>query len=187
MKKNPYKKTVCKIGYLGTLKDGTTPYTTINGKPTKEYTLWRNMLKRCYDSEKPTYKNVTVCERWHNFSQFLEDLPKIKGYDLWKNGTDKKMALNKDMYYRDLGINTDCKEYSLETCQFITQSDNSKESMDRCGNPKTPKKVKCVETGEVYESTQQAERETGIPHQHISQVCRGKLKSCKGLHFVYID
>ena len=37
------------------------------------------------------------------------------------------------MYYVELGIKTDCKEYNLETTRFIDKEDNSKESAIRGG------------------------------------------------------
>lgn len=40
-------------------------------------------------------------------------------------------VLNKDIYYSNLGIFTDEKEYSLLTTRFITDSDNSKEMRAR--------------------------------------------------------
>lgn len=49
------------------------------------------------------------------------------------------------------------------------------------------KKVKCVETGEIYCSTREAERQTGFNHTHISDACRGKLKTYKGYHWEYIE
>ena len=34
------------------------------------------------------------------------------------------------------------------------------------------KRVRCTETGTVYDSTREAERQTGIPHGNISNCCR---------------
>lgn len=48
------------------------------------------------------------------------------------------------------------------------------------------KRVRCVETGEVFDSIKQAERETGIPHGNISKVCQGKIKTAGGMHWEYI-
>lgn len=47
------------------------------------------------------------------------------------------------------------------------------------------KKVKCVETGEIYCSTREAERQTGIAHTHISESAR---KNCRagGYHWEYV-
>ena len=134
--KNPFHKSVYGVGYLGVMENKDIPKATKNGQITKEYRLWSHMLERCYSEEyhktRPTYKDCTVAEEWHNFSQFLNDLPKIKDYELWKDNDN--YVLNKDIYYSDLGIITDEKEYSLLTTRFITDSENSKEMRQRRTN-----------------------------------------------------
>lgn len=53
-------------------------------------------------------------------------------------------------------------------------------------NQKISKKVLCVETGVVYPSTMQVERELGFSQGSISKCCLGKLKTCGGFHWRYI-
>jgi len=48
-------------------------------------------------------------------------------------------------------------------------------------------KVKCLETGKIYNSMREAERETGCPHTHISECVRGIAKQCNGFHWEYAD
>lgn len=48
------------------------------------------------------------------------------------------------------------------------------------------KPVICLETGKIYESARQAEKELNINHNCISGVCRGELKQTHGLHFEYL-
>lgn len=48
-------------------------------------------------------------------------------------------------------------------------------------------KVRCIETGEIYCSTREAERQTGCAHTHISDVCKGKQQTCNGLHWEYVE
>lgn len=48
-------------------------------------------------------------------------------------------------------------------------------------------KIKCVETGIIYDSLREAERETGCAHTHISDCVRGKQKTCGGYHWVYAE
>ena len=47
------------------------------------------------------------------------------------------------------------------------------------------KKVLCVETGEVFESTIDAHRKTGINQSNISNACNGKYKTAGGYHWRY--
>jgi len=97
-----------------------------NGINTKEYTLWHGMIARCYNPNCPEFKyyggiGVRVCDKWLCFEYFLQDLPLIEGYDLWKNSTGRKYDLEKD--YKQINSNT-CKIYSLDTCYFSTQYSN---------------------------------------------------------------
>lgn len=54
-------------------------------------------------------------------------------------------------------------------------------------HPKFSKQVLCVETGKVYPSTKQVERELGFANTNISAACNGKYKSAYGFHWRYID
>lgn len=49
------------------------------------------------------------------------------------------------------------------------------------------KRVLCIETNTVYDSIRQAEEKTGIPHANIIKVCQGKLKTCGGYTWKYVD
>ena len=124
--KNPYFTSIFGVGCLG---EGDF-VTSVNGKPTKEYNLWREMLRRCYSDKyhkrNPTYANVTVCERWLCFANFLEDLPLIENYELWLN-SEERISLDKDLKQSDV----ENKIYSLDTVKFITVSENTKEAMQR--------------------------------------------------------
>lgn len=51
---------------------------------------------------------------------------------------------------------------------------------------KLSKQVICVETGKIYHSIQQIQRQLGFAHQCISAVCTGKRKTYKGLHFKFV-
>lgn len=47
------------------------------------------------------------------------------------------------------------------------------------------KKVLCVETGEVFDSTMDVERKTGINSGNISMACNGKRKTAGGFHWKF--
>ena len=53
-------------------------------------------------------------------------------------------------------------------------------------NPKLSKQVLCVETGEVYQSARDVERQLGYDHSSISACCRGRFKYSHGFHWKYI-
>ena len=117
--KNPFYPSVYGYGYLGVDKNGNVPKTREfkDGKSvaTWEYNKWKSMLQRCFDDkfkEKyPTYKDVTCCERWLCFINFLEDFEVLKQEHNWSN--DEKLNLDKDILHKDN------KVYSLENCVLV--------------------------------------------------------------------
>lgn len=55
---------------------------SVNGKPTKTYRAWQHMHTRCYAVGRRDYKwygakGVTVCQKWHTFEGFLEDMGEV--------------------------------------------------------------------------------------------------------------
>jgi len=85
------------------------------------YDLWANMLKRCYGEYKGQYKGCSVDKRWLNFTNFLNTIVDVPGYEMWERGED--VHLDKDLSGKRL--------YSRDTCQFISASDNVKEALSR--------------------------------------------------------
>lgn len=121
---NPYHPTISGVGYLG---DGKYRASIGKGKMSREYKVWENMLNRVYKdyTNYKTYKDGQVCERWHNFQNFCEDLPLIEGYDYWLNHPNERISLDKDIK------GNGSKMYNLENCCFITISENSHERLER--------------------------------------------------------
>lgn len=113
--KDLMKPSVCGIGFLGS------EISTINegGSRTKEYATWKDMLTRVYSPKSlkkfPSYLECSVCERWHNFTSFSEDIKSLEGYSVWKDHT---MHLDKDLKIRGN------KVYSPEACMFVETSEN---------------------------------------------------------------
>ena len=89
----------------------------IDGKMTPEYTLWSNMLARCY-SEKyktnnPHYVGCTVSDNFKDFRYFVKWCGRQKGYNM--NG----WALDKDILVKHNKI------YSEDTCCFVPREINN--------------------------------------------------------------
>lgn len=53
-------------------------------------------------------------------------------------------------------------------------------------NEKISKQVMCVETGVIYPSASEVQRELGFLQTNISNVCNGKRKTCGGFHWCYV-
>jgi len=89
----------------------------VNGKPIKQYDLWQGMLQRCFSEEykqkHPTYKDVTCSKEWLLMTNFVEDVSKMKGFDL------EGWQLDKDILQKG------SKLYSKDTCCFVPLEVNS--------------------------------------------------------------
>ena len=49
------------------------------------------------------------------------------------------------------------------------------------------KKIRCVETGIIYDSIKEAEEQLGLSHGQITKVCQGKKKTTGGYHWEYYN
>ena len=101
---NFFHPSVYGIGYFGRGFYNNKQHSTI-------YDTWRGMLRRCYAKEERynTYKDVTVCEEWHNFQNFAKwyEDNYVDGYEI-----------DKDI------ICSNCRIYNPETCCFVPQEIN---------------------------------------------------------------
>lgn len=112
---NPMKRTVYGKGYLGVGKYSPS-------SETREYKLWKNMLERVYCLNvrytRLSYKDVEVCEEWHNFQNFAEWCETQKFFNA-KDNKGKPYQLDKDI------ITKGNKIYSPDTCCFVPQEINT--------------------------------------------------------------
>ena len=70
------------------------------------------------------------------------------------------------------------KKHKDETKQLFSQQ--------RKGNTNSAKKVKCLNTGEIFNSAKEAAEHLGLVQGSITRVCRGERPSIKGYKFEYI-
>lgn len=113
--RNPYAPTVCGVGISGN------KYPIVdNGKPAKEYNMWRNIISRCYSDRvkniQPTYTNVSCCDEWLLFENFYDWLHSQPNFDKWDNGS--RWAIDKDILVKRN------KVYSPDVCCLIPQNVN---------------------------------------------------------------
>lgn len=91
------------------------------------YQLWSNMLWRCYCEKaiekRPTYSECFVCDEWHLLSNFVRDIVRVEGYELWRK--NKNYCLDKDIKIKGN------KEYSKDTVMFVTKSESAIDANQR--------------------------------------------------------
>lgn len=111
--KNPYHPSIYGFGYVGKGKYKVSE----DGKNTKAYQIWKDMLKRCYDpyyiNKHLTYKDCFVCEEWHCFQNFSEWF-----YKNYYEIEEQRMELDKDILCKGNKI------YSPNTCIFVPRRIN---------------------------------------------------------------
>lgn len=108
--KNPFCPIFYGVGYFGVGKHKT------NGEYKTIYSVWKNMLKRCYSQEDraewPTYEGCTVSSFWHNYQNFAE-------WYLTNQYRQDGWHVDKDI------IQIGNKEYSSEKCCFVPAEINA--------------------------------------------------------------
>ena len=74
------------------INDGSCP-AVISGKIVVEYSLWKNMLRRCYSvktqSKQPTYIGCTVSDNFKDYSFFYKWVQQQVGFNLAGYQLDK--------------------------------------------------------------------------------------------------
>lgn len=170
--RDPYAKTVCGVACTGNIKT--------KGKYRVLYSVWHDMIGRCYDPSNKryeAYKNVSVDESWLVFENFYNDVRKIEGYDEQKIA-DGILVLDKDLKQRN---RTD-KIYSKDTCLWISKKENNQiqDNQQRAFTAVSP-------DGKVYEDCNISRfcREHGLKRRHVSGVLHNRSKTTNGWKFSY--
>lgn len=144
----------------------------------KLYSTWKSMMARCYNENHSGYKHygakgVTVCNRWHSFENFVEDVDihLLKGHLLYR----KEYQLDKDLK----GGN----EYSLENCSVITAKKNRK-----LANKNHQRNIIAIgENGKMkFSSISEASRKLDIKRSNIQACLKHGWTSQSGYRFEYL-
>lgn len=150
----------------------------MNKKDHKLYSTWKNMMARCYvksDNRFKYYgaKGITVCDRWHEFWNFVEDI-------------DNHMENGQFLYEKDYQLDKDIKggdQYSLENCSVITGDENR-----RIAHEKQQRKIIAISEAEKIEfnSVAEASRKLNIQRGSIQYSLKNGWVTKAGYRFEYL-
>lgn len=133
--KNPFALSVFGVGFYG----GST-----KNKSKLSVNKWRYVLARCYHNKskekRPAYKNVTVCDDWHNYQNFAK----------WHEDNFKSHMqgwhLDKDI------LTKGNKVYSSETCCFVSHEINTLFNIQEARRSDLPSSVTRIKNSMKYRS-----------------------------------
>jgi hypothetical protein len=151
-----------------------------------------------YDYEVSTLGNVRNVDT----SRILKQKDNGNGYlkvGLYKNGKGKNFKVhrlvaimfipNPNNYDTVDHINHNKHDNRVENLRWLPLKENQSDGGKVTGQ-KYAKKVKCInqKTKEVkvFDSIQQASKETGLNQANIVSCCKGKRKTCGGYHWEYV-
>lgn len=177
----------------GGVNDMDTGWTNACELNSRIYNLWFGILRRCYDSSQHSrdkgkmYEDCIVCKEWHYLSNFYRDIQKLDGYEDWAK--KKSMAIDKD-----INAKTIYKQYSPETCSFVTNKENMKDMFKRHPNltknatesSKVPYILFKGDDFESFDSEKSACEFIGVHSGAVSKAYREKRK-CKGFNIIRLE
>lgn len=124
-----------------------------------------------------------------------------KGYNLCEGGDNtqgfhhreesrRKMSESKSRKYKGAANPFYGKQHSEESKRRMSETHKgmahlTTEQVDNLRKSHYRAKVRNVETGEVFDSVQDAANAYGVKATHITRVCRGKRKTTGGFHWEY--
>lgn len=139
----------------------------------KGYHLSEETKKKLSESHKGKYRGIPV-------------LPKEpKPYKRKRNGIK---VISHPRQYDENGkiiFSEEHKQKISQALKGIKRSDEVRKRMSEA-QVKTKKPVRCIDTGEVFESQTEAMKKLCIDKVLIGRTCKGKNKTAKGLRFEYV-
>lgn len=129
---------------------------------------WSRAMRRCYDIEDKDYatyggKGTSVCKRWHQVSNFIEDVQNLPHW-AYKKANWAEFHLDKDYHSSN--------QYGPETCIWLRQDENAVykdmvelvQVTDSCGESQVF--LSATEAGRAYgctETTIKSYMQKGVP------------------------
>ena len=147
----------------------------------KIYDMWKDIFRRCYSGTYPNYKDVTVCNDWFTFSNFVAWVESLDNYVEFAKTFDKiSWSIDKD------SKNPNVRQYNPNTCTLMTIIDNSREMVDRLDSRQ--KVLAYTLNGsfiDSFNSINECADTFKTTKGAIIAVCKGRRNNHKGMIFKY--
>lgn len=157
--------------YIETLKP---EYNVTNGGQDSLRRYPEEVREKISEKSKEQWNNMTDEERQRRISHNLTG--HRRGYTM----SEETKAKIRD---KNLG-----KKQSLETIEKRKQTMlKKKQNGYRQTNSSHMKKVKCIETDEVFKSVKDAAESIGANPSSVSSMLKGRQKTVRGFHFEYLE
>lgn len=127
---------------------------------TKVYKTWQSMKDRCFNDKSEWFshygfKGITVCTRWLQFENFLEDMGQPK----------RGQSLDRI---------DNAKGYCKENCRWTDQTTQIRNRSNS---------VVWIIDGKEYDGMEEAVKATGIGKNSIRRMCKGWTKTDSGKYY----
>lgn len=134
--------------------------TTHGASRTKAYRTWASMKDRCFNEKSEWFshygfKGITVCTRWLQFENFLEDMGQPK----------RGQSLDRI---------DNAKGYCKENCRWTNQTTQIRNRSNS---------VVWIIDGKEYDGMEEAVKATGIGKNSIRRMCKGWTKTDSGKYY----
>lgn len=157
--------------YIETLKP---EYNVTNGGQDSLRRYPEDVRKKISNKSKEQWENMTDEERQHRITHNLT------GHSVGYAMSEETKAKLRD---KNLG-----KKQSPETIEKRKQTMlEKKRNGYRQDNSSHMKRVKCIETNEVFKSVKDAAENIGVDPSSVSSMLKGRQKTVKGFHFEYLE
>ena len=146
---------------------------------------------------------ATSCGKIYSYraKRFLKPIKNKKGYlyvNLCKDGVCKHYFVhrlvadaylpNQDNLPQVNHKDEDKSNNALPNLEWISPKDNTNYGTGKERSAKSrQKKVICIETQQIFDSVTKAAKAVNVSPSHISECCRGKLKTSGGYHWAYYE
>lgn len=144
------------------------------------FNRWKQMWSRCKDPKHPrynSYKDCEIDEKYRYLSNYVNDIMRLENFDKLCEDPSK-YDIDKDK----IDPNNRC--YYFEYLSITTDSENTKERNNRCGNPnpyiKDFKPIRGINIDDgsiLILMTKEELKKKGFRLSHINECLEGKRKS----------